>query len=201
MSVPLIQIAPEWGVNYRPGYIGFEGTSRSPVHVGICWFTRHQQFRDAKVSHVFIVLDEDLCSEAHIKDGVCERGLAERFADPRKKIFFRKPRGWTPELGQAIVDTAHKYKGAAYDTKLIAAHAAAGTWLGRTMKVDTFLPEQMNDPEKFICSEWGARALDEQKSLADKGILARHESVITPALLFRCNTIFHRYRYVIDPRS
>ena len=196
-NVTLCSLAPIFGDNYRPGYIGFTYHTDSLVlSPGIAYFTRWARMSDIKVSHALIVSGEDECIQAHRKGGVHRAPLGPLFEDRQCQIFFRKPRGWTGEIGARIVETVAEQVGTKYDTPLIVAQALQGTFLGKLInkafkgKPDAFVSRLLNDPEEWICSELAAYGLDEQPEYRDLGILAKPNETIDPQELFEDPIIF-----------
>ena len=199
-ELELTAVEAIYGRNYRPGYIGFTFREDQFLSDGIAWFTRWERYSDIRVSHVFVVAGADECIEAHKHSGVCAAGLGDRFEDPQCKVFFRKPRGWTMDIGWRIVECAARQLGMKYDTSLIGAHAIAGSFLGRALravfgdKPEDLLTAIFDSEEQWICSELGAYCLDEQPEYHDRGILARPNRTINPQELFEDREIFEDWQ-------
>lgn len=195
-QVESVQLAPVWGENYRPGYIGFTWHRSHPMHHGIAWFTRFARLSAIRVAHVFIVSGEDECVEA-LSNGVSAQPLQRYFADPLCAVFFRKPRNYSPELGHAIAATAKTRIGCRYDWGLVAAHALANLWAvqrlmskGRHRNLEKWLAELGDSPKRNMCSELAAFSLDEQPQLRDLGCLAEPHRTISPQELFEDLEVF-----------
>jgi hypothetical protein len=61
-------------------------------------------------------------------------------------------------------------------------------------KVENKLSDYLNNPEKWICSELAAYALDEQPKYKDQGILKCPNATISPQELFEDLVIFEPWK-------
>lgn len=190
----LREVQPKWMKNYKPGYMGFQYSSSEILSKGIAYFERWDRISEIKVSHVFVVIGENMLIEAHMKRGVQYAELTPRFDNPNTQIFFKKPTGWNPDIGHRIVAVAESHVGEKYDTSLIAAHAIAGTFLGRLVKVPPELYELFNSIDEWICSELCAHTMNLQPEYQDVGVLATEECAINPQMLFEDKYIFHDWK-------
>ena len=199
MSMRVESHIPQYGVNYRPGYIGFTFTDNSFVSLGIAYFTRHELSR-IPVSHAFVVAGNDRLVEAHALRGVAYDTISKYFNDPHVHVFFRKPLGWTERMGNAIAHSAERKIGCAYGYGLIAADLAADTWAGYwANRICQQWPRRffcwlLNSPAAFICSELAAYALNEQPEFHGRGVLAGPLDTIDPQDLFEDETIFEPWK-------
>lgn len=193
-------LPPVFGKNYRMGHIGFSYRSSSLVSRGIAYFTRWSCLSDIPVSHVLIVTGADTCVEAVKGIGVVETPLAQYFDDESLRISFREPVGLTPDLARRIADTAAGQVGSAYDTSLILAQALDGSFLGRLLRHlykerhHLRVADWLNHPDRWICSELAAYALDSQPEYHDRGILAKPDAAIQPQELFEDTTLFKPWK-------
>ncbi|MDT8391679.1 MAG: hypothetical protein RRC34_14360 [Lentisphaeria bacterium] len=193
-------VSPAFERNYRLGHIGFTYRSDSLISHGIAYFTRWTRLSDIPVSHVLIVTGADTCVEAVKGVGVVETPLQRYFDNETIRISFREPVRLTSELGRRIADTATSQVGADYDISLILAQALDGSFLGRLLhrffgedhhlKVSDWL----NHPDRWICSELAAYALDTQPEFHDRGILAKPDAAIEPQELFEDTVLFKPWK-------
>ena len=194
-------IDPIYGVNYKRGYIGFVYYADHIVSRGIAYFTRWARIEDVKVSHCFIVACKNDVIEALLRPGVVVDRIGKYFEDPTCQVFFRKPRGWTPALADAIIATAARQVGEKYDLALIIAQAMQGLYLGRVInrlfrgRPDEFVSRLIDNPAKWICSELVSYCLDEQPELRDRGILAKPVNTIDPQELFVDAEVFEPWQH------
>lgn len=190
---------PCYGDNYKAGYIGFSFNDASVVSNGIAYLTRWTRMSEVKVSHALVVAGDGVCIEAQMKTGVAEQPLANYFDDPHYHLFFRKPRGYTPDIGGRIAAAAKGQVGAGYDKWLIVAQAMQGCFLGRWVravfgdKPDERVSRFLNRPDKWICSELAAYALDAQPEYRDKGVLKKPDFTIDPQELFEDAELFEAW--------
>jgi hypothetical protein len=203
VKVPVLEVSsvePKYGVNYNAGYIGFTFHDKTFLSNGIAYFTRWERLNQIRVSHVFIVACKTDCIQARWKGGVHVARLAEFFDDQTCQVFFRKPKGFTEDLGQRIVYTAASQVGKRYDGSLLFSEAIDGSFVGRILKRiygESFheaLAKLLNSKEQWICSELAAYALDEQPEFRDKGCLAKPNEIISPQELFEDETIFDDWK-------
>ncbi len=199
-------IAPQFGVNYDTGYIGFTYTGGF-VAAGVAYFERWNRLSDIKVTHALIVSGENECIEAHIDEGVARVSLAKYFDDPQCRIFFRKPRGWNPGLGQRIAAAAGAKVGDKYNTGLVVADAAADTVAGHWMnKLFHEWPHRLFNrwlarPNEFICSELAGYVLAQQPEFAGLGVLAKPLDTIDPQELFEDSNLFEDWARESGPEA
>jgi hypothetical protein len=185
-------MAPNWGVNYNVGYIGFISpvTDSDLVSIGITYFERWDKLSDISVVHAFIVTGENQCIEAIMNRGVVIDPLESYFNDPKTHVFFRKPLDYASEIGARIAATAAPEAGKKYDDLLIAAFALRGPFSGRFINsvfgpvVTTSLNDFMHHNGLWICSELAAYCLDSQPEYQSKGVLATPDFAIDPQMLF-----------------
>lgn len=189
-------LAPVFGDNYKPGYIGFTHTGSSLLSTGIAYFTRWSRLSDIHVSHILVVTGNNECVEALGGKGVVKSPLNKYFDDPKTQIFFRRPRKCTASVGQRIAETALAQVGTKYDNLLVAAQMLEGSFLRRWMMShfqdtpDHFVGRLLNRDSRWICSELAAYCLDCQPEYADKGVLAKPNYAIDPQELFEDQEIF-----------
>lgn len=189
MSNPIVSVKPQWGVNYRVGYVGFSYYDTSFVSNGIAWFTQWDRKNNPPVSHTFIVTGEDSVVEAQSK-GVVQAGLKHYFTDQHCHVFFREVQGYTDDVGKAIATAGAGYIGYGYGYSLILAHALHGTimgqafsWLTRGWSTRT-IAKFLDNKKQAICSEHVSMSLNDVPATAHKGILAQKlPAEITPQML------------------
>lgn len=196
----LVSVRPEFGVNYDVGYIGFTFQDSNFLAEGVAWFTRWEKGENPDVpkldlSHVIIVSGENECVEAYLPK-VRRTPLSDYFDNPKDHIIFRKPVGWTPELGKRIAETAASRVGNRYGVSLIIGQLLANCFLGHFLGWLTrgwshrVITGFFENKDQFICSELGAYALDQQVEFRGKGILAESAYEIDPQSLFEDREIF-----------
>lgn len=197
----LTTVPPVYGKNYNKGYIGFTYNNSSVVSRGIAYFTKWARMSDIRVSHVLIVTGENSCIEADAFHNTVKEGTLQHYFDePYCQIFFRKPQELTHEIAQKIVQVLRPEVGKQYDFNLISIQAFSGSFAGylcdRLVRgvLEDKLSEKLNNPEKWICSELAAYALDEQPRYKDQGILKRPNATISPQELFEDLVIFEPWK-------
>ena len=193
-------LAPEFGENYKPGFIGFTHAGSSLQSRGIAHFTRWSRLGDIHVSHVLVVTGENECVEVLAGKGVVKSPLDRYFEDPKTQIFFRKPRKCSPALGQRIAESALAQVGTKYDNLLLAAQVLEGSFLRRWLishfreSPEHFGGRLLNRNARWISGELAAYCLDCQPEYADRGILALPNHGIDPQQLFEDAEIFSNWR-------
>jgi len=182
------------GGNYDVGYVGFCYTDNSFISQGIAWFTRWDKEHMPPVSHTFIVTGSNSCIEAQAK-GVVPADLTQYFNTPHVHVFFRKPVGWTLDLGNKIVAKGASKIGVRYNFASIITDLIAGSTIGH------YLNKWFNNwPNKIVsysvgwigmvCSTfvaWTLQQFDEFKLL---GCLQLPARIITPQQLADDDTLF-----------
>ena len=194
-----IGMKPEYGVNYGAGYLGacFGGKA---ISYGITYLTRDHRISDIPVSHVFTVKDEFTCIESVMSDGVVETPLSQYF-ESEMPIFFRKPSGYTIELGERIAEATIPKIGEKYDKGLIAAQALRGTMMGRIInnhcdgRLDELISRHLNEEDSWICAELAAFAMNVQPEFKGVGILRKPVWTIDPQELFECDQLFTPWHF------
>lgn len=188
-----------FGVDYAPGWCGFTNTGGA-VADGIAYGERWERGANKypAVTHAFICTGENEGIEAHLETGVARFDLRKYSMDKNCGLYFRQPRGWTPELGARIVATASQTPpfGCPYDLSLITAQALSDTLTGHWLNAITngrfkrFLCNHLSKPGTFICSETDATVLQKQPELAKLGCLVNPADTIDPQQLFEDDAIF-----------
>lgn len=194
--------APEYGVNYNAGYIGFTFDDDSVISEGIAYFTRWDRLSDIPVSHALIVIGENTCIEAVAGQGVIQSNLGKYFWDKNSHIFFRKPVGINENIVNEIIWTAKKEIGASYANGLIVNDMVRATFLGHLLdklshdEIFDRISMVLDEKGSFICSELAAYCLKSAKSWIynNAGILDRPASAITPQSLFSDSIIFEQWK-------
>jgi hypothetical protein len=186
--------------SYDVGYAAFTH-AHDFVAEGIDWFERWDRMGAPRalqlpVHHAAIVVSPSTVVEAQMKAGVVERPLADYLQSKTTTIVFRRPRGWTPELGQRIAAAARSKVGCKYNTWLIAAQAMANGFVGHAINVlcndalDRWVSARLDRKREFICSELAAWALNEQPELMGRGMLSAPLNTISPEELFLDRAVF-----------
>ncbi|HAH54969.1 MAG TPA: hypothetical protein DCM02_06710 [Flavobacterium sp.] len=194
-----IAIAPEYGVNYKKGYIGFAYEADDIESIGIAYFTAFFSMSQIKVSHVFIVKNEDECIEVTREKGVKDTSIKEYFDNPRCQIVFREPIGLSDEIADRIVTVAEKHKGDSYDYALFFSLATLNNpigWLANRItqeRLQKIITQDHENDKRWICSEFVAYCLDQQKEYCDKGVLKKPHVMVYPQNLFEDNEIFKKW--------
>jgi len=195
----IVAIKPQYGVTYKQGYVFFTNTGDF-VSNGVAYFESWRRMGDIKVSHVGIVTGDNEGVEAHIKTGVARCKL-DKYVGGKNKIFFRKPRYWSPDMGARIADAAEAQIGQAYDTSLIVGRFLAGTKLGALLNritrgaVDRYVSKLFDAEYKKICSETAAFSLSIQPELEGLGCLAAPHRTIDPQVMFEDDVIFEPWKH------
>ncbi|MEG4574260.1 hypothetical protein QUA56_16445 [Microcoleus sp. N3A4] len=196
-AIKVTELAPDYEVNYKTGYIGFLNKGTDLTSLGIAYFTGWDRMSDIHVTHTLIVTGEDECIEADMVNNTVKLcTLSKYFNDPNCQIFFRKPIFFNDAVGYSIAHKASLEVGKQYDFGAILTQGLSGSFPGRmldrllTGKLEELLSNMLEHPEKWICSELVAYALDEQPLYRDKGILKRPNSTISPQELFQDTEIF-----------
>jgi hypothetical protein len=197
----LTTVEPKYGENYDKGYIGFTYHNDNVIAQGIAYFTKWSCISDIHATHALIVTGENSCIEADANQNCVRVGTLEHYFDePNCQIFFRKPKGLTDKISDRIVQVLEPEVGKEYDFKSILTQLLSGTFPGHVLdrliqgKFEDKLAEYLNDPNKWICSELAAYALDEQPEYRDHGILKRPNATISPQELFEDPEIFEPWK-------
>jgi hypothetical protein len=191
------QTKPQFGIDYDIGWVGFTNVGGVASDI-IGWVEqRYSHGPIARVTHTFIVSGEDEIIEAHLTSGVAIAKLS-KYLDPYFKLYFRKPFGWTPILGNSIAIAAYANVGDTYDTALIISQVLAktltGYWLNKLFKgaPDRWVSRHLDAKKGFICSELVADAMSRQPELALRGVLQDPINTIDPQELFEDDVLFEK---------
>lgn len=175
---------------YLPGYLFF---THAPgiVSDGIGWFERYEHTGKAPVwTHTGIVIWNGDCVEAHWQHGVQRARLSKYLNDPATAIAFRRPQGWTPELGARLASMAMSRIGTPYDKGLILsqfmAHTVIGHWLNLIFRgaPDRWASRILANRSELICSELDAWALNRMPEFHGRGCLQNPIDTISPQILW-----------------
>ena len=178
--------------NYGPGYIGFLFRDNNIFSKGIAYFQRNE-IDDTKISHSFIVRDEDVIIEATIH-GVRYWPISKYINDPHIAVVFKKPISLDSAKSTRIVTRAELHIGQKYDTSLF-------LYFIKKYFIDLFCDNPRLDrrasifdsPNEWICSELVADALTIDYSSFDP-LNRLHPSKIDPITLFN-SEIFKEWKF------
>lgn len=196
----IISVKPQFGINYKVGYVGFTFKDTNLISNGIAWFIRwdkgeNPDVPNINIAHTFIVSNENECIEA-ISPTVTFSPLSKYFNDPHIHVSFRKPTDMTELTGHLIaLDAAHKV-GKPYDYSLIIGHALSNTIPGHILsdltheKSKEFLTWLFENKGRLICSELVSTAIKSRPEYNGKGVLVHPPYSIDPQELFQSREIF-----------
>jgi len=196
----IVSVKPQYGVNYKDGFIGFIYNDSSFISLGISWFTNWERGQNPDVpnipiSHTLIVTGPNECVEANFPK-IKRSLLTDYFNDPHNHIFFRKPVGLNDDISKRIIDTAYSKIGKLYDWTLLIGHTISNSFIGIILDVLTkgkskeFFTNLFNKKNRMICSELAAYCLNEQPEYKGKGTLLKKLSSIDPQQFFQDKVIF-----------
>lgn len=197
----LISKTPEYGGNYKRGYVGFSFFDTSVVSNGIAYMTRRARRSEIKVSHALLVTGENECIESIIGDGVVKSPLDKYFDDESCQIYFRKPKGLTTEIADIIIGAATQQLDTEYDNNLIVSQAISGSFIGHLAnrffsgKPEELISSLLNQENRWICSELVSYCLEQYESYQDLGILAHPSETIDPQELFEDDVVFKPWHF------
>lgn len=201
MNLEIQTVKPVFGKNYDIGYVGFTYHDRNFVSEGIAWFTRWENLHDIPVSHALIVTGEDSCIEATgTGGGVRESPLRHYFDDPGVRISFRQPKGWDAALGNRIAASARLQLGRKYDYGVMVADMVVDSILGHFVdrifggRPGRALMGLLQSPDRFVCSELVAWAMEQQPEFAGQGILREKAAMVSPQGLFEDDRVFDAWK-------
>jgi hypothetical protein len=201
-------LKPEYGKNYKPGYVGFSYDADEPVCEGIAYFSRYERLSEIRVSHCFLVTGENSCVEALVKTGVTENKLEERFANKNTAVFFRKPAGLTDDIAKRLIAAAMTQVGKKYDVGLALGQIVPNLFLVRRLlskntqeSFESWWLGKVQNKDGFDCSELMAWTMDELPEYHDRDILARPNYVIRPQQLFESTVLFETWKKEIEPND
>ena len=188
--------SPHYPGNYAPGYAAWTVTHGNFISQGIRWFTRWDALLKLPIpSHAFIITGQDSTVEA-FPDGVHPGTLSAYLNDPEVALLVRKPFGWTPEMGAAIVAAANQRIGEHYGYSLIVGMAIANSFLGRGLDWITrghfgnWVEGVFENSHQEICSEMQGDALRSIPSLATRGCLQTPSYTLAPVDTFVDQFVF-----------
>lgn len=207
MSNYAVSVKPQYGLNYRDGFIGFTFDDSSFLSSGIVWFTSWEQGQNSDVpnipvSHVFVVTGENQCVEAWVPK-VRISSLSDYFNNPHKHVCFRKPNGMTDEIAQQIVKTSLSEVGKSYNYTLIIGHAISDSWVGRMFdsitggKFHILVTSFFNTRWGFMCSQLASYCMNLISQYKGRGVLKDKVSSIDPQKLFQSKEIFEPWSITI----
>lgn len=191
-----------FGSAYDVGWGGFVAHG-GIIATGIEWFTRWwRTARTPAVDHVIGVTREGWLVEANA-DGVDDERLSEYFEAPAFTVYFRKPRGWTPDLGARIARTMSGFIGESYDFPLIGVDALENSFLGRALnglthdEMDEWLTAAAANPREKICNMVLVCAYQAQPEMAGRGCLGLPAARTNPQMVFEDEAIWEPEVYVV----
>lgn len=211
MSHTIVSVKPQFGVNYKIGYIGFVFIDNDFVSNGIAWFTRWDKGENSEVpklniSHTFIVNNENECIEA-IEPVVSFSPLTKYFNNPHAHLSFRKPLNMTELTGNLMALDASHQLGKKYDYSLILGHTIDDIFLGKLLDKITndesreFITRVFKTRGKFICSELISSVMRNRPEYMNKDVLCKSPYSIDPQQLFQSKEIFTSWNEEIQGKK
>jgi len=194
-------IAPVFGENYKVGFVGFTYSGSPLLTRGMAHFTRWSRMSDIHVTGALIVTGENECVELAAGREVVKSPLEKYFNDPKRQIFFRKPKKCSPGVGARIAETAIAQLGTKFDQLLVAAKMLEGSFLRRWLlshfreSPEPFTAKLTLQEERWLGAEFVAYCLDCQPEYADRGVLALPKHAISPQELFEDGEIFSAWSH------
>lgn len=180
-----IQLRPKFWENYEPGLVGFAYHDNNLISEGITIFTGDEATSNVKVSHAFLVEDEEYCIEA-IGAGVVRNRLEQFFDDDHCQVHFRRPIGLRHKRVDLVLDAAKAKLGDAYSVGGIVGMLMdkLSQWL-----FDFTLPKSWRNPlnshSTWFCSELVSFALCTLPEYRETDLFKEyHPSRISPQLLY-----------------
>jgi len=167
MSLTIESFKPEYGKNYKKGYIGFAYYNTSIVSMGITYLTRWARMSDIKVSHTLLVTGENECVEAHLQNS---NAAAKQVGTKYEIDLIATHAIQGTFLGKLINNI--------FDGK-----------------PDRLVNKLLNRDDRWICSELVAHCLNEKPEYHNKGILTHPDETIDPQELFEDPVIFEPWKY------
>ncbi|MCB2228818.1 MAG: hypothetical protein KQH53_19245 [Desulfarculaceae bacterium] len=184
-----IQVKPVYGVTYEPGLVGFSRVAGDFVSDGISIFTGDEAISGVAVTHAFLVENEDYCIEA-TGEGVVRNYLEEYF-DGKHLVYFRRPKGLTPDKASLLLDAARAKLGQGYSYAGI-----FGMLMDKVCKVGDFIPglnhcrNPFNSRSSWFCSELVSFALHCMPEYRGSELLKTyHPSRVSPQRLFESDLL------------
>ncbi len=189
-------VTPEFGENYKPGFIGFTYSGSSAPSRGIAYITRWSRLSDISATAALVVTGENEAVEIGRQGRVAKVALDRCFEDPKTQIFFRKPKKYSPALGLRIAGTALAQVGTRLDELILAASLLEGSFLRRWLmsqfreSSQRFAATLRAAETGWLSAELAAYCLDAQPEYADRGCLAEPRCAIMPQRLFEDGELF-----------
>jgi len=164
---------PTYGKDYAAGDVGFT-TDHNRLAKIIKRGTRSDCHGDFEASHCFMIVGENQIVEAQLGRGVVETKLEHHYENPATDaIRFRRVRGYTEELGEAIAESSRGLVGQPFDEKPILTHLIKQSTIVEKISnalgksIDAALADMLDGDDALYCSELAVCALREQEELAD----------------------------------
>ena len=186
----------QFGVNYDVGYDGFISRPNDFIAAGIRWFERWDTLPGVPpVSHAIKIIGPDQTIEA-LAHGIVYGSLSKYINDPECAVLVRKPKGWTPEMGERLATEAKSHLGEKYNYLLLFVMAITNSYFGKGLdavtgkKFSAWLNHVADLKRHDICSQFCAKVDNALPEFQGKSVLARPLNTITPILLCQDEVIY-----------
>ncbi len=186
---------PTFGWNYAPGYSAFTVRQKDFVAAGIQWFERWDALPDVpSPSHTFLLTGRDETIEA-FGNGVHYGSLRAYLQDPNVALLVRRPKGWSPMMGEFLIGQAQVHLGEHYGYGLIAAHAVVNTYVGHLLTkltggwFERVVTRALDARQQEVCSELMARVLGAWPGFTGLEVV-QHPATVKPVELFRDRELY-----------
>ena len=179
MTYPIVQLKPQYGVNYRAGDVMFSYRLDNPLSLAITAF-ENCGLGAIKPSHVRLITS-DLYAMGAEEKGISTTDLRKSFEDPHELLIIKRPIGLTECEAKRVIDAGREHFGESYDYGLIAGMAFESFAVALDITRSKSKPAFFNDSRAWDCSEFVSHCLKAIPRLAALEPLAgMHESRIAP---------------------
>lgn len=180
-----IQLRPQFMKNYEPGLVGFAYHDNNLISEGITIFTSDERLGQVKVSHAFLVEEEEYCIEA-VGEGVVRNRLKNMFDDPHCQVHFRRPIDLRGKTVRLVLDAARAKLGDAYSVAGIIGMLMdkISRWIFHTALPNSWR-NPLNSHSTWFCSELVSFALCTLPLYREQPLFKEyHPSRISPQMLY-----------------
>lgn len=181
---------PVYNEDYKDGYVFFSYTKRDFISAGIALFQACEMKSGHPISHCGIISGPGRCLESTTPTTMESDFVKKYLEDPNTIVFIRKPKNYTSEMAQKMIEEGRKHIGEKYSYLglLGSAIRVVISWGFKLFSKLRYKQDPLNASDRTFCSEYVALCM--RAGMGKMGCLEYHPENIYPSTLFEDDVIW-----------
>jgi len=181
---------PVYGEDYKEGYVFFSYVTKNLISSGIALFQSSEMTSGLPISHCGVICGPGHCLESIIPATTESDFIKKYVEDPHTIVFLRKPKDWTPEMAQKMIEEGRKHIGEKYSYCGIIGFMfrTVLSWGFKLFSKLRYKDNLLNTDSTTFCSEYVSLCM--RTGMGKVGCLAYNSENIGPSTLFEDKEIW-----------